>query len=121
MAEVKLGAGDLHWRLQFQKRGEVDDGHGNTVPGGEFLPQFTVWAHMRPLRGGESVMASRLQGRQPYIITVRHSTQTQQANENWQIVDARRPDRVFSISAPPTDPDGKRRWLEFLAVENGTS
>ncbi len=122
MPEIKLGAGDLRENVLFQKRGTVDDGFGNTVPGGEFETRFgSCWAHLRPLRGTESVMQSRLQGRQPYIITVRNSTDTRSVDESWRVVDARNLTRVFAIAAPPTDPDGKRTWLEFLVTEGEPS
>ena len=114
----KLGAGDLaRERMTFQSRGVGDDGFGNAmIDAGPFEDRFTVSAHLRPLRGSETVIAARLQGRQPYIITVRQSSDTRQANEAWRIVDTRNHDRVFAIKAPPTDPDGKRAWLEILCV-----
>lgn len=113
---------DLREQMIFQRRGSGDDGFGNTLPGaGVFVDQFTVWAHLRPLRGTESVMQSRLQGRQPYVITVRQSSQTRTVDPTWQVVDKNNPSRVFAITALPTDPDGRRAWHEFLVVEGGHS
>jgi head-tail adaptor len=116
-----LGAGDLRDRLIFQRRGQGDDGLGGTGAFGPWEDQFTVWAALLPLRGSEAVMGSRLAGRQPYIISVRQSSQTRQINTDWQIVDARNANRVFAVSAPPTDPDGQRAWLEILATEGVVS
>lgn len=114
-------AGALRDWLEFQSRGMVDDGFGNQVPGGPFETQFTVWAGMRPLRGSEAVMAARLDGRQPYVVTVRNTTQTRGVTVAWQLVDARNANRVFAITSPPADPDGKNAWLEFIVTEGAAS
>lgn len=113
-----MHAGALRHRLQFQKPETLDDGYGQGVEGGGgYEPQFTVWAGLKPLRGSEAVMAARLRGQQPYIATVRQSVQTRQVTAAWRIVDENDPNRVFSINSPPTDPDGKRGWLEILVSE----
>lgn len=122
MAESFRRAGGLRERLQFQKRGSQDDGWGGAPTGhGPFVTAFTVSAGMRPRTGGEEVTAARLGGRQPYIVTVRNSAQTRQVTTGWQLVDARNTDRVFAVTSPPADPDGKNQWLEFLAVEGAIS
>ncbi len=108
-------------RLHFQRRGVGDDGLGHQVPSGPFATVFTVSAAMRPLQGTEAVMASRLQGRQPYVVTVRKSSQTAPVTAAWRLVDARNADRVFAIAAPPADPDGRNAWLEILVTEGGVS
>jgi len=86
MSEIK--AGDLYYKVHCQKRQVIDDGYGNTVSG-PFETQFTVRAAYRHLRGGEAVIASRLENRHPVIITVRASSQTKQITADWQLVDAR--------------------------------
>jgi head-tail adaptor len=120
-----MRAEDLRTKVFFQSRGMVDDGFGNMVPGGEFETQFHLpdgtWANLKPLRGSETVMASRLEGRQPYIITVRSSTDTRQVNEAWRIVEKNNADRIYAIKGPPTDPDNKRTRLEFLCELGGES
>lgn len=113
--------GALRAKLTFQSRGDVTDGWGGTVPGGAFTDQFTVSAALRPLRGSEAVMAARLQGQQPYVVTVRQSALTRQITSNWRAVDANNPSRVFAITAPPTDPDMKNAWLEILVTEGEAS
>lgn len=86
--------GALRSFILFQKRGEVDDGFGNVVPGGPFITQFSAYANFRPLlrgsaQGVEDVFADRLQGNQPYIITVRNHEAVKQVTTAWRIVDAR--------------------------------
>lgn len=106
------GAGDLRERVHFQSRAAVDDGYGNSR--GEWVTRFTEPAAMKPLRGGEEVMAARLQGVQPYVVTVRQSSRTRQVASDWRLVDARDPSRVFAVASPPSDPDGRRQWLDIL-------
>ena len=118
MAENFRRAGALRERVHCQFAPPLDDGWGNPLPGaGEFATQFTVAAGMRPRTGGEEVTAARLGGQQPYIVTVRNSSQTRKITTAWRLVDARNESRVFAVTSPPADPDGKNQWLEFLAVE----
>lgn len=121
MADAAHGAGPLRERLTFQARSLADDGFGNEIASGEWEDQFTRSANLRPLRGTETVMAARLEGRQPYILTVRQSIDTRRIAIGWQIVDARDSERVFAVSAPPSDPDGKRAWLEMIVTEGQAS
>ena len=109
------GAGSLRERLNFQRRSYGDDGYG-TPTVGEFAFAFCVAAAFRPLKGGEDVIASRLAGAQPYIITVRQSSLTRQVTTDWRIEDARTAGRIFDIRTI-ADPDGRRAWFEILAVE----
>jgi SPP1 family predicted phage head-tail adaptor len=89
MAEsTMLAAGKLRERVTFQKRSaQADDGYGNTLTA--FADVMTVWAGVAPLRGGEEIMAARLQGTQPVVITVRYSSQTVAVTPEWRAVDAR--------------------------------
>ncbi|MET3924602.1 head-tail adaptor protein [Devosia sp. 2618] len=125
MAENFRRAGALRERLHCQKRGPGDDGWGGVVDNGKgpFENAFAspISAGMRPRTGGEEVTAARLSGQQPYIVTVRNTSRTRQITTGWQLVDARNADRVFAITSPPADPDGKNQWLEFIAVEGKVS
>lgn len=114
------GAGMLRHRLNFQSKGALNDELGNPVPGGSaWTTRFSVRAGMVPKIGGEAVIAGRLQGRQPYIVTVRSSGQTRQIKPDWRAVDANDTTRVFAVRSL-ADPDGKRQWLEIL-VEEGVA
>lgn len=109
-----IRAGDLRERVIFQARGAVDDGVGNPVSG-VWQDRCTVWASLAAKMGSETVTASRMQGEQPYVLTVRQSSDTRQITTDWRAVDARQPERVFNIRAI-ADPDGRRTWLELLVV-----
>jgi len=120
MPENFRRTGALRERVHCQSPAGVDDGWGTPLPGaGEFATQFTISAAMRPRTGGEAVDAARLGGRQPYVVTVRNTSQTRKISTAWRLVDARDDSRVFAITSPPADPDGKNAWLEFIAVEGG--
>ncbi|AKR55707.1 hypothetical protein XM25_07830 [Devosia sp. H5989] len=127
MADGNRRFGALRYLLSFQNRLTVDDGFGNQVPGGQFETQFSLAAAMAPRTGGESVTAARLQGNQPYVVTVRYSARLADVTPAWRLVDERagftdeEPNRFFNIVAPGTDPDGKRQWMEFLVMEGRPS
>ena len=105
----KIGAGDLYYRVAFDKRAEVDDGYGNTVS--DWAEQFQCRAGYRHLRGGESIMAGRLQGKHAQVIIVRVSSQTRQVTTDWRVRDARTGD-IFNIRDVTAETD--RMFLSFL-------
>lgn len=109
-------AGQLTERIAFESRGPstgVD--YGNTE--GDFVERFTLFARRQNLRGTESVMASRLQGRQPVIFTVRASSLSKQITTDWQARDARTGE-VFAIRSVTRTED--RAWCDVLA-ESGVA
>lgn len=115
-------AGDLRHRLLFQRRSDADDGWGNIIEGaGPFETVFSVRAAMQPKFGTETVMAARLAGQQPYVVTVRASMQMAAVTPAWRLVDARNSNRIFAITAPVTDPDGRNQWRELLVMEGKPS
>jgi len=111
----KRGAGDLFYRVAFDKRAEVEDGYGNTVSG--WVEQFQSRAAYRHLRGGESVMAGRLAGKHTQIVTVRASSQTRAVTTDWRVRDVRNSD-VFNIRDVTHEAD--RQWISLL-VEKGAA
>ncbi|MGV3649845.1 MAG: head-tail adaptor protein [Devosia sp.] len=114
----KRQPGALRETLHFQRRGSAADGMGKTIAGaGAFETVFTVRGALTPLRGGETALAARLEGQQPFGVTVRQTAQTRQVTTAWQIVDAHDASRIFAIIAAPVDPDGRRMWHEILATQ----
>ncbi|WP_342643449.1 head-tail adaptor protein [Rhodoligotrophos ferricapiens] len=108
-----MRAGQLRERVLFQTRlPDQDDGYGNVIEG-SWTDEFAVAARIQFLRGTESVMAARLEGREPVIITVRRSSQTEQITPDWRAVDARNPDRIFNIRG--VSPDEKHTVFDILA------
>lgn len=96
------GAGALKERLQFQQRA-LD---ARAEPLGDWEDRFPARAQISYLRGSESVLAQRLQGVQPAIITVRSSTATKALTSAWRALNARDRSQVFEIKsvAPSTTP-----------------
>ncbi|MGN6146881.1 MAG: phage head closure protein [Mesorhizobium sp.] len=108
----KLGAGDLKYRVDCQKEVAGTDELGNPVPGaGGWVTQFSVRAAYRHLRGGEDVMAGRLQGRHTQVITVRSSSQTRQITAGRRLIDAR-DGTVFNVRDVTQETD--RMWVSLL-------
>lgn len=105
-------AGDLRDRLRFEQRAVLDDGYGNPVSG-EFAEQFSRWAEVKPMRGGEDVLAARLQGTQPIMIRVRYDSLTKTITPEWRAVDVRN-GTVYAIRTA-VDMERRRMWIEMMA------
>lgn len=81
--------GSLFHEVAFDRREKTDgDGRGNFEE--EFEEQFRCRAEFIHLRGGESVMAGRLEGRHTQIIRVRVSEHSILVNSYWRARDLRR-------------------------------
>lgn len=111
----KVDAGLLVLRVAFDERSEVDDGYGNTQS--DWVERFQCRAAYRHLRGGESVMAGRLEGKHTQIITVRSSSQTRQIDTDWRVRDMRT-GQEFNIRDVTHETD--RQWISLL-VERGVA
>lgn len=109
-----MPAGKLKHRVRLEKRTQADDGFG-TIVAGDWTPQGTVWAQLTPRLGSESVMAERLQGRQPYTVRVRASSLTRQVDASWRAVNVRTGE-VMSIISPLADVGQDGAYLDFLAM-----
>jgi SPP1 family predicted phage head-tail adaptor len=110
-----MEANDLTERVAFDLRAEVDDGYGNTQS--DWVERFQCRAAYRHLRGGESVMAGRLEGKHTQIITVRSSSQTRQIDTDWRVRDTRT-GQEFNIRDVTHETD--RQWISLL-VERGVA
>jgi SPP1 family predicted phage head-tail adaptor len=109
MPTKSRGAGDLRHRVAFDRRAESADGYGSTT--GEWQEQFQCAAGFLHLRGGESVMAGRLQGEHLQIVVVRASSQTRQADTGWRIRDVR---AGTVLNVRDVTPSEDRAWIDFL-------
>ncbi|MCZ7451038.1 phage head closure protein [Agrobacterium rhizogenes] len=102
-------AGDLFHCVAFDVREEVDRGDGVTV--GNWVEKFQVRAGFTPLRGGEAVLAGRLQGQQNQIVYVRASRKTLEVNADWRVRDVR---SGVSYNIREITRTRDRLWLDFL-------
>lgn len=84
---IQTGSGRLYFHVAFDKRVEVDDEYGNTV--GTWAEQFQRRAEFRTMPGSETVMAARLEGRQPMQVNIRIDTEVALVGNDWQMRDVR--------------------------------
>jgi SPP1 family predicted phage head-tail adaptor len=104
-----MAAGALKERVSFAVRNEQDDGYGNTVAG--WVEQFQDAAEFVHLRGGETVIAARLENRHPQIVRVRAHTSTRRVTADWRIKDVRT-GYEYAIRDVTATTDNK--WIEIL-------
>ena len=109
----RAGAGSLSERIGFEAEVEGDDGFGGVVVG--FAEQFVEPARLEPRVGSETVIASRLQGLQPYTMTVRSSERTRTITPAWRARN-KRTDEVYAIKAA-VNIDERNEWIELLVVQ----
>ncbi|WP_411838576.1 phage head closure protein [Paracoccus sp. ME4] len=109
-----MDAGSLRDRATFEGRANQSDGFGNQV--GAWTAAFYRRCHVRFLRGTESVLAARLEGRQPVIITVRNDRKTKAITPDMRVILYGRPYNIREHPRPSDDD----LFLEFLA-ESGVA
>lgn len=111
-------ASDLFQIVAFDEREEIDRGDGVTV--GKWIEKFQIRAGFVHLRGGESVMADRLQGQHTQIIFVRATPKTYQVSTDWRVRDVRSGEFVgddwkgVEFNIRDITPSDDRQWLDFL-------
>jgi head-tail adaptor len=111
-----MDVGKMDYLVVFEKPTKVSDGHGGTVNG--WGNPVTVDAAFMFLRGGETVQAARLAGRQPIVVTVHDNSQTRALGTSWRMRDARN-GLIYNIRSGPV-PRGNHQFLEFT-VEGGVA
>jgi head-tail adaptor len=109
----RAGAGSLSERIGFEAEVEGDDGYGGVVVG--FAEQFVEPARLEPRVGSEPVIASRLQGVQPFIMTIRSNERTRTITPAWRARN-KRSGVVYAIKAA-VNIDERNQWIELLVVE----
>jgi head-tail adaptor len=123
-----MKAGDLYQRVAFDAPKEVPDTHGGTEVGWDTDNAVMARAHFLYLRGGETVQAARLQGRQPIVVTIRNSEDARSITAGWRMRDMNAgtlgsgdvwSGSTFNVRTDPV-PSDDRRWLE-ITVEGGVA
>lgn len=107
-----VGAGPLRELYAFDERVWTDDGAGNNV--GEWREQFRTAARRESLKGGEAVIAARLENRQPYLTTIRCNAHTLRITHEWRARDVRT-GAIYGISSLATRP--RRDYIDFIGTE----
>ncbi len=106
-------SGQLHQRIEFQRRVYVSDGYGNEQ--GDFVAEFECRAGFNNLRGSETVIASRLTGVQPMKVRVRSTSNTRMVGTDWRIRDVNS-GKFYAITAVVQDFDDTR-WMDIMVTE----
>lgn len=120
-------AAALYEHVAWDSRAAADDGYGNTV--GSFDEQFACRARFTWLRGGEGVIAGRIEGRQPIVVRVRASIASRQITTDWRMRDLRKGawadssetqwnGPVYAVRSVAETED--RRWIDVM-VEGGVA
>ncbi|WP_142627943.1 head-tail adaptor protein [Rhizobium sp. P007] len=113
----RSGAGSLSEIVAFEAEVEGDDGFGGVILGWNEV--FTEPARLRPMRGSEEIIASRLQGIQPYTMTVRSNERTRTITPAWRARN-KRTGVVYAIKAA-VNIDERNQWIELLVVQGEAS
>lgn len=111
-----VGAGPMRESFAFDCREGVEDQYGNVV--GEFVEQFRCAACADALKGTESVMASRLTGVQPYVVTIRYSTQAAQVTPAWRARDTR---AGIAYAIKTVVPRPRKDYVDMTCVVGGAA
>lgn len=109
------GAGALQDRLGFQKLGEASDGAGGVIS--SFAEIFVCRARIMHQRGGEGILAGRLEGRHTIVARVRASTDARAVTSDWRVVD-KRSGTVYAVR--DVTPSDDRAYIDFLC-ESGVA
>lgn len=122
------GFGHMIEKVAFDERALVSDGHGNEES--DFVESFQCRAGFTFLRGGEAVIAGRLEGRQPIVVRVRSNSRTRQIAADWRMRNLREGQwegpsgadywngpRYAVLSIAPTE---DRQFLDVL-VQSGSA
>lgn len=115
MAEFR-GAGLFIQRVAFDKREEVEDEYGNMVAG--WTEQFQTRAHFEFLHGSETVMAARLESREPMLVRIRMSADAKLIENEWQMRDLGDEAKPYNVRDVTWD---NSRAVIDLVVEGGVA
>lgn len=107
-----VGAGSLRELFAFDARPLTIDGYGNQE--GDFAEQFRAATALQSLKGGEAVMASRLEGRQPYIATIRYTPASALVTPDWRCRDVRT-GVTYAITTHVPRP--RKDYIDMIIVE----
>lgn len=102
-------AGDLREVIELQQNEEIDDGYGNVYGG--WTTKITAPARIRILKGSETIIASRLAGKQTAVITARWQPDIEPVTPAWRAKDART-GKIYDIKA--VTPDERKAWVDLL-------
>lgn len=109
-----INAGELRHRVELQKPNPQSsrDEKGQRIT--TFDTMATVWAKVAPLQGREQFIAAQMQASTTHIVTVRHSSITDQMTSAWRV---KWGERVFVLDGPPRNIDEADVRVEIFCTE----
>lgn len=108
----------LDEEVAFDAPTRAPDGSGGVEVGWTApVEAYVCPASFRFLRGGETVQAARLAGRQPVVVTIRANPDARRITPDWRMRDNRR-GTVYQIRTVIEVPG--RMWMEITA-ESGVA
>jgi head-tail adaptor len=105
-------------KVAFDQRAPVDPTAPAGAVQGDWVEQFQEQCNIKWMRGSEQVLAQRLQGINPIVISVRSSALTRQVDATWRARLVRQGNKPLSIRS--VIPDQRDFYLEILC-EAGVS
>lgn len=105
----------MHEIVAFDAPTSAPDGYGGVEVG--WSEQFETRAHFLYLRGGETVQAARLAGKQPVVATIRANDAARAVSTGYRMRDVRRGVEYNVRAAVETD---DRQHIEVTA-ESGVA
>lgn len=104
-----MRAGALRDRITLQAPPTAQDAAGQ--PAGNWTDVATVWAEVRDLSGREFIAAQATQSEVSTKIRIRYMTGIDASMRAVRGAD------VYTLVAPPLDPDGRRRELVLMCTK----
>lgn len=107
---INAGQMDRLISLQWREYTGEDDIYGSPIYNeGE---RTGVWARIQPLKGSETIIAARLTGIQPVVVTIAWEPELSTMTSSWTLKDeAGVPYDIKSVA----NMDEKRQFIEILA------
>ena len=114
-------SGSLREQIRFERRVETNDGYGNTI-GSWATFVAGVAASVVPVRGTEEIIAGKLTGTLPIIISTRWQAALAEGEDRLttadRAVNARSGD-AYDIRSIEADP--RRQWLTLTCEAGGVA
>jgi SPP1 family predicted phage head-tail adaptor len=116
---MAIRSGSLNRLVRFERRASAADAFNEEV--GDWIEYAQARAQIVSLGAEETFAAMQAQSAATSRVVVRYTAQLEAVKANDRVVTVNAPFRVFDITSPPLDPDGRMRELNFLVAEHDES
>lgn len=105
-----MRAGELRNRVIIQQK-SISRNNPERIAVESWVDVVTVWAEVKDLRGKEFFQAQAVNAEVTAIIRIRYRTGI------TPVMRVKFGSRIFGITSPPIDPDGRRTELQLMCKE----